>query len=104
MKPTAINTASVTEFEPSPVRRVVYGGTGVFAPWTPLKFAYVTAPRNACPIVLKVNANATIQTMTEPTIAARIPLDWPFVTCLISPPIEIENAAPISGRKAQLAR
>ena len=35
-------------------------------------------------------------------MAPRIPRDCPFVTCLISPPIEIEKAAPISGRKAQL--
>ena len=35
------------------------------------------------------------------TIAPNIPRDCPFIPDLISPPMAIENAAPIKGRKAQ---
>src|SRR5712691_12946942 len=103
MKPNAIRIVSVTELAPRPVRSVGYGVTGVLAPSTALKFEYVTAPRKPDPIVLKTSAYETIQTTTEPTIAPRIPIVWPLVTCLISPPIEIEKAAPIRGRNAQFA-
>src|SRR2546422_5382230 len=103
MKPSAIRIVSVTELAPRPVRSVGNGVTGVLAPSTALRFEYVTAPRKLEPIVWKISANDTIQTTTEPITAPRIPIVCPRVTCLISPPIEIEKAAPIRGRKAQFA-
>src|SRR3989442_7937888 len=80
MKPSAIRIVRVTEFAPRPVRSVGYGVTGVLAPFTALRFEYVTAPRKLDPIVWKISANETIQTTTEPITAPRIPIVCPRVT------------------------